>query len=134
MLSAACAIATTLASEIWPASSTNRTSTVSAMRVVVHSHDVPAARVAIPVDSRSWTTFASFARETRGSATTTSASPRWTAATGMSSVVGCGEDRAEEVGDDLVAGGGDADPFAGREQRQDHPRPGVRLAGTRWAL
>ena len=44
-LSVARAIATTLAREIWPASSTNRTSTASTILDEAHSHEVPAARL-----------------------------------------------------------------------------------------
>ena len=41
--------ATTLASDIWPASSTNSTSTASAIFGDAQSHDVPATTVAAPV-------------------------------------------------------------------------------------
>ena len=48
MLRAAWPIATTFASEFWPASSTNRTSTLSTIRSVAHTHDVPVTRLAEP--------------------------------------------------------------------------------------
>ena len=40
----------------------------------------------------------------------------------------------QQVPDDLVAVGGDPYPFAARQQRADHPRAAVGLAGTGWTL
>ena len=71
----------TLASEIWPASSTNRTSTASVILADAHSHDVPAARFARPSSSRARTSAASLPRATRSSTSTWSLSPFWTGRT-----------------------------------------------------
>ena len=134
-LSVARETATTLASEIWPASSTNRTSTAPTIFADAHSQGVPAARLARPSSSRARTSLASLPRvdplvveDLLLLALLDGPDSR----PGL--LLGRLEDRLEQVADDLVARPGDADALAGREQGQDHAGAGVGLAGPRRAL
>ena len=126
-LSVARAIATTFASEIWPASSTNSTSTDSGIFDETHSHDVPAARFARPSSRRARTSEASLRMDHDGSV---DAPGPWARAGSRRTSPGSAASMTarRRFADDLVAGGGDPDAPAGTQERHDHPGARVGLA------
>jgi hypothetical protein len=120
----------TLASEICPASSTNRTSTAPAILADAHSHDVP--RPGSPDRRRA--ELGHQRRPCRGrrarQRAPCSLSPFWTGRTVTPSTLAALKTAVSKVADDLMAGSSDADSLPCGEERADHPCTGICLART----
>ena len=131
MLSADRDTATTLASEIWPASSTNRTSTASRILADAHSHVVPAARFARRSSSRARTSSVSLPWATASWMTMRSFSPRWTARTSTPSSAAAASTAESRLPMTLWLVAVIPTRLSGGQQGADHPRARVRLARSR---
>ena len=114
---------TTVARDSWPASSTNRTSTASAMSSRAHNQLVPPTTSNSPLARPAATFSFDEIRSTSSWGDASSASPAsWTIRT--ESAASCGGVRhgIEEVGDHAMRLGGDADSLAAaRRASSDHP-------------
>ncbi len=131
---AAVAPATAFASDCWPASSTNRTSSVRSSSGTGEQPARPGDDVDGPGGDRLGDRRRSTPRSPRpGVRRPRPPSIRWSARIGTPGLAGGHDGLHEEVRDRLVGLGRDADPVTGPDQLDDHPRPGPGLAGARAA-
>ncbi len=128
--------ATALASDIWLASSTNRTSNAPSNSGRANSHAVPATTSTVPASRACRTSALSSTRVTpsRWPTWASSSSAFWSARTRTCASRRRFHHGLEQVADGLVRLRGDRDHLPLADEVEDHPRPGVGLARARRAL